>query len=69
MPQIRDMYTWLRLLHKKQRWSATRPEILAIRGAELVRARPSELAKPPPAPAPKTIEEQEKSAMADTSKY
>jgi hypothetical protein len=66
MPQIRDTYTWLRLLHKKQRWSARRPEILAVRGAELVRGRPSEVAKPPPARAPKTIEEQEHSAQADT---
>jgi hypothetical protein len=66
MPQIRDTYTWLRLLHKKQRWSAGRPTILAVRGAELVRVRPSEVAKPPPAPGPKSIEEQEHSAQADT---
>lgn len=66
MQPIRDQSTWLRMLHRKQRWSSRRPTILAVRGAELVRARPSEITKPPPARAPKTIEEQERSANAET---
>jgi hypothetical protein len=66
MQPIRDQSTWLRMMHRKLRWSARRPTILAVRGAELVRVRPSEVAKPPPARAPKTIEEQEHSAQADT---
>jgi hypothetical protein len=66
MQPIRDASTWLRMLHKKQRWSSRRPTILAVRGAELVRARPSEIAKPPPTPGPKSIEDQEDSANADT---
>lgn len=66
MDKIRDTYTWLKWLHKKGRWGTKHPTILAVRGAELVRGRPSEVTKPPPPPAPKTVEQMEKSANAQT---
>jgi hypothetical protein len=37
-------------MRKVRRWSARGPEILALRGAELVRAKPSELKPPEPKP-------------------
>ena len=47
MDRIRDMSTFFKYLHKIKRWGAKKPEILQIRGAELVRERP---APPPPQP-------------------
>ena len=66
MQKINNTYAWLRWMHKKNRWGATRPEILAVRGAELVRGRPSEVTKPEATPGPKSIEDQERSANAET---
>jgi hypothetical protein len=65
MQRINNTYAWLRWMHKKIRFSP-HPTILAVRGAELVRGRPSEVTKPPPPPVPKSIEEQEHSAQAET---
>jgi len=52
MDPIHNTYDWLKLLRRKRRWTPTRPEVMGLRGAELVRARPSELKQPEPAPEP-----------------
>jgi hypothetical protein len=66
MRKIDNMYSWVQRMRRQARWSAKRAEVLAIRGAELVRGRPSEVDFPKPPPGPKSIEDQEHSAQAES---
>jgi hypothetical protein len=52
MDPIHNTYDWLKMLRRKRRWMPPRPEIIGLRGAELVRAAPSELKQPEPVPEP-----------------
>lgn len=63
MGPIRDMSTFYKHLHKKVRWGSR--GVLTVRGAEIVRALPSQM-KPELGPGPKSIEDQEHSANAET---
>jgi hypothetical protein len=44
---IRDSYTWLKFMRMKRRWRPGGPTVLAVRGAELVREKPSEAEQAP----------------------
>ena len=67
MVQITNWYDFVRHMRKKRRWSSTRPTVVGLKGAELVRARPSELKPPepipvfvpPPEPEPESVSEPE----------
>jgi hypothetical protein len=56
MVQVNNMYDWVRHMRKVRRWSARSGEVIGLRGAELVRAKPSELKPPEPKPAEKEEE-------------
>jgi hypothetical protein len=49
MDPIHNTYDWLKYMRRKRRWRPG-PTVLAMRGAELVRAKPSELKPPEPKP-------------------
>jgi hypothetical protein len=63
MTPIRSMTEFYRLMHRKLR---QKRGVLLVRGAEVIRALPSEVAKPKLSPGPKSIEDQEHSAQAAT---
>jgi hypothetical protein len=53
------MYDWLRHMRKVRRWTPGHPEVIGLRGAEMVRARPSDLGIiPKPKPAEQEEEEE-----------
>lgn len=57
MDPIRNSYDWQKLMRLKGRWRPGRPTVLAVRGAELVRGRPSEVGQmPTPEEAPQQEE-------------
>jgi hypothetical protein len=62
MDPIHNTYDWLKLMRRKRRWRPGGPTVLAVRGAELVREKPSEVGidqAPAPTPAPEIEPEPE----------
>ena len=47
MDPIHNTYDWLKLMRRKRRWRPGGPTVLAVRGAELVREKPSEVSQAP----------------------
>jgi hypothetical protein len=43
MDPIHNTYDWLKYMRRKRRWRPGGPTVLAVRGAELVREKPSEI--------------------------
>ena len=62
MDPIHNTYDWLKYMRMKRRWRPGSPTVLAVRGAELVREKPSEIKvaePPPPAPTPEPPQQAE----------
>jgi len=54
MEPINNWYSWTKHMRKKRRWSSRRPVVVGLVGAELVRAKPSEIPAPEQAPEEET---------------
>jgi len=50
MEPINNFYSWTKHMRKVRRWRPGGALVLALRGAELVRERPSEVLVPTPEP-------------------